>query len=84
MVHAWHDLPARPQSPDDAVNALLDANLAPGERRNRFHDSVPRGQVIRTDPRDEDRLLGHDRGGVVGDHVSSDAEGLGVNPEEDV
>jgi beta-lactam-binding protein with PASTA domain len=37
-------------SPDDAVNALLDANLTPGERRNRYHDNVPRGQVIRTDP----------------------------------
>ncbi|MFN8517972.1 MAG: PASTA domain-containing protein [Chloroflexota bacterium] len=37
-------------SPDDAVNALLDANLTPGERTNRYHDSVPRGQVIRTNP----------------------------------
>lgn len=24
MVHAWHDLPARPQSPEDAVNALIE------------------------------------------------------------
>jgi beta-lactam-binding protein with PASTA domain len=40
----------RGSSPEDAVAALLDANLTPGERRNRYHDSVTRGEVIRTDP----------------------------------
>ncbi|MEZ4596321.1 MAG: PASTA domain-containing protein, partial [Chloroflexota bacterium] len=43
-------------SPEDAVSALLDANLTPGERRNRFHDSVPRGQVIRTNPAAGERV----------------------------
>jgi hypothetical protein len=40
----------RGSSPEDAVNALLDAGLTPGERRNRYNDNVARGEVIRTDP----------------------------------
>jgi beta-lactam-binding protein with PASTA domain len=35
---------------DDAVNALIDLGLQPGERQDRFNDNVQEGQVIRTDP----------------------------------
>jgi serine/threonine-protein kinase len=35
---------------EDAVNQLLDLGLQPGERSDRFHDSVAAGAVIRTDP----------------------------------
>ncbi len=37
-------------TPDDAVNALVDVGLQPGERQDRFNDNVPAGQVIRTVP----------------------------------
>ncbi len=40
----------RGMTPDDAVNALLDAGLQPGERQDRFNANVPEGQVIRTVP----------------------------------
>ena len=35
---------------EDAVNALIEVGLQPGEREDRFNDNVPEGQVIRTDP----------------------------------
>ncbi len=37
-------------TPEDAVNALVDAGLQPGERQDRFNANVPAGQVIRTVP----------------------------------
>ena len=37
-------------TPDDAVNALLEVGLQPGERHDRFNANVPEGQVIRTVP----------------------------------
>jgi ABC-type amino acid transport substrate-binding protein len=40
----------RGDSEQDAVTALLDAGLRPGERFRRFNDSIPQGRVIRTDP----------------------------------
>ena len=40
----------RGSNPDDAVNALLDLGLQPGERQDRFNANVPQGQVIRTIP----------------------------------
>ncbi len=35
----------------DAVAALLDADLVPGERLDVFHPNVPLSRVVRTDPR---------------------------------
>ena len=40
----------RGSNPDDAVNALLDLGLQPGQRQDRFNANVPEGQVIRTVP----------------------------------
>ncbi len=40
----------RGSTPEDAVNALIDLGLEPGEQRDRFNENVPAGQVIRTDP----------------------------------
>ena len=45
--------PCRPGvrgSPEDAVNAALDAGLEPGERTDAFDDEVAAGAVISTDP----------------------------------
>ena len=37
-------------TPEDAVNALIEVGLQPGERTDKFNSQVPEGQVIRTDP----------------------------------
>ncbi|MET0772734.1 MAG: PASTA domain-containing protein [Candidatus Limnocylindrales bacterium] len=64
----------RGSNPEDAVNALLDANLTPGERRNRFNDNVARGEVIRTDPEAGERVPA----GTTVDYIVS----RGPQPEE--
>jgi serine/threonine-protein kinase len=46
-----HDVPRlRGSSLDDAQQALLDAKLDQGRVRQRYDDSVPRGQVVSSDP----------------------------------
>ncbi len=40
----------RGSTPDDAVNALLDLGLQPGQRTDKFNGQVTAGLVIRTDP----------------------------------
>ncbi|MFN8517973.1 MAG: PASTA domain-containing protein [Chloroflexota bacterium] len=57
---------------EDAVNQLLDLGLEPGERTERFHDTVSTGAVIRTDPPAGDEVPP----GTVVDYVVS----LGVEP----
>ncbi len=63
--------PLRGLAESDAVAALLDADLVPGERSERFHGSVPAGAVILTDPRAGERVP---RGSAVAYALSAGPE----------
>jgi len=45
MVHAWHDLPSRPPSPEDAVNALIEI---PSGSKVKYELDKPSG-ILRVD-----------------------------------
>jgi hypothetical protein len=65
-------------TPSDAANALIDVGLQPGEQRERFHDAVNAGLVIRTDPGAGTEV---ERGSVVAVFVSRGPRPPDATPE---